>query len=193
MRIFLVTAGLLSIPLSLVAVGKTELNPCQLINMVQAEKLIGKNLVQNAGEMPSQNGVTAKSCFYSNLGWSNRVGAAPATQFLEVTISNFASEKLAEQAVTNLKNQILQAIKSNNPNPKMKGARVLPVTGFGKNAFMLETPIPSQPQLAKPLVTRLYWQKAAMQIEVMAWGLNPKPNSLEITKKAGELIAKNLP
>ena len=177
--------------LSFIANGKSELNPCQLVNMAQAESLIGKPLIQNAGELPTQNGSTSKSCFYSNLDWSNRVGSPPAKQFLEITISNFASEKTAIQAFNSLKDQMLKALASGK-NPKTKNTRVLTVTGFGKNAFVLETPIPSYPPQAKPLVTRLYWQKSTMQIEIMAWGLNQKPSSLEITTKAGQLVGKSL-
>ena len=190
---FWLIAGVALITLPFIAVGKSELDPCQLIKLAQAESLIGKSLVQNAGELPSQNGIQSKSCFYSNKDFSNRPGSAPAKQFLEVTISSFASTELAIQTITALKDQMVKAIQSGNQSPKMKGARVLAVTGFGKNAFILEIPIPSNPQQPKPLVTRLYWQKDRVQIEVMAWGLNPTPSSLEITTKAAQLIGKNLP
>jgi hypothetical protein len=61
-----------------VAVGKSEFNPCQLIKLRQAKSLMGKSLVQNAGELPSQNGIKSKSCFTAiRTGATARVQDTP--------------------------------------------------------------------------------------------------------------------
>jgi hypothetical protein len=185
--------GLMVFSLSWIAFGGSTLEACQLLKLPEAQKILGQNLTQNPGELPGQNGMTSKSCFYANQGWSNRTGSGAARQFLELTVWTHGSPKAATAAFQALQNQMQSAIQSGKLPPKMKGARVLAVSGYGKNAFVLEMPVPSDPPQEKPLVTRLYWLKGALQVEVMAWVLNDKTSALELTKRAADLVNSRLP
>ncbi len=158
------------------------IDPCQIITLSDATRLIGAGLQQKAAQEPLSDGTIKYDCSYAPKGF-NLDGEDSPNMFLGLSISVSANRAAAQKA-WNKTLEFLPLLEGG-----FEGGKFKPITGFGDSAKSIEGTKPKQkPALKMAMLIAL---KGSVFYQVMAW--KPKQNALETTKTVAKMVFSRLP
>jgi hypothetical protein len=158
------------------------IDPCQIITLSDATRLIGAGLQQKVAQEPLSDGTIKYDCSYAPKGY-NLDGEGSPNMFLELSISVSANRAAAQKAWTKTL-EFLPLLEGG-----FEGGKFKPITGYGDSAKAIEGTKPKQKPALK--IAMLIALKGSVFYQVMAW--KPKQNALETTKTVSKLALSRLP
>ena len=184
----IIVFSLVVFPVPAIAANAPEPTACGIVTGADAQTFIGSPLdVKESAKVPAPDGTSAYTSVCSYLGrGENFQEMLTASRVLDITLHFLDTADATAQIYENSFEQYRQKI--NSPDLPFTNATIIPITGFGEKAFLLEAVTDTKTGYRSALIV---FYKGRVAGSVAAW--NKPQSSVETTKTVLKHILSKLP